>query len=114
MASVPLSLDLPHHGSVRCIISPVVLFSILDHYLRRNEGQSRVIGTLLGSRSDDGSEIEIKNCFNVPHNETEDQVCYEAGLYLGSGFWRQGLIETEKKVELARSLLRFFCLKSCS
>lgn len=55
-------------------IEPVVLFSILDHALRRNANQKRVIGTMLGVRSDDGTEIEIRNCFAVPHNESGDQV----------------------------------------
>ena len=54
-------------------IEPVVLFSILDHALRRNANQKRVIGTMLGVRSDDGTEIEIRNCFAVPHNESSDQ-----------------------------------------
>jgi translation initiation factor 3 subunit F len=45
------------------------LFSILDHTLRRNADQDRVIGTLLGVRSEDGSEVEIRNAFAVPHTE---------------------------------------------
>ncbi|KAJ2858297.1 hypothetical protein J3B02_000367 [Coemansia erecta] len=58
----------------QCYIHPVVLFSILDHYLRRNDNQDRVIGTLLGVRSDDGRVVEIRSCFAVPHFETNDQV----------------------------------------
>ena len=54
-------------------IEPVVLFSILDHALRRNTNQKRVIGTMLGVRSDDGTEVEIRNCFAVPHNESSEQ-----------------------------------------
>ena len=33
-----------------------------------------MIGTLLGTRSEDGSEIEIRNCYAVPHTETAEQV----------------------------------------
>ncbi|KAJ2852108.1 hypothetical protein IWW36_000487 [Coemansia brasiliensis] len=58
----------------QCYIHPVVLFSILDHYLRRSESQDRVIGTLLGVRSDDGRVVEIRSCFAVPHFETEDEI----------------------------------------
>ena len=36
--------------------------------------QERVIGTLLGVRSDDGTEVEIRNCFGVGHNESQEQV----------------------------------------
>ena len=50
------------------------IFSILDHSLRRNADQERVIGTLLGVRSEDGQEVEIRNCFAVGHTETQEQV----------------------------------------
>ncbi|KAK7205788.1 JAB1/Mov34/MPN/PAD-1 ubiquitin protease-domain-containing protein [Myxozyma melibiosi] len=64
------------HGSapLNVIVHPQCLFSILDHTLRRNEDQERVIGTLLGTRSDDGTEIEIKSSFAVPHIESAAQV----------------------------------------
>ncbi|KAN0066078.1 hypothetical protein ACQY0O_000171 [Thecaphora frezii] len=61
-----------HSRSVTGVhVHPVALFSILDHFLRRNDGQQRVIGTLLGTRTE--SEIEIKNSFAVPHLENEEQ-----------------------------------------
>lgn len=55
-------------------IQPQALFSILDHNLRRNKDQDRVIGTLLGTRSDDGTIVSIENCYAVPHTETTEQV----------------------------------------
>jgi translation initiation factor 3 subunit F len=33
-----------------------------------------VIGALLGVRSEDGMEVEVRNCFAIPHTETEEQV----------------------------------------
>jgi translation initiation factor 3 subunit F len=59
-------------GNVNCKVHPAVIFTILDHFSRRNDGQDRVIGTLLGEDND--GIVEIKNCFPVPHNETADQV----------------------------------------
>ncbi|CAB1433769.1 unnamed protein product [Pleuronectes platessa] len=56
-------------------IHPVVLASICDSYERRNEGASRVIGTLLGTV--DKHTIEVTNCFSVPHNESEDEVAVD-------------------------------------
>lgn len=50
-------------------VHPVVIFNILDQYLRRSEGQDRVIGTLLGLNVD--GVIEVRNCFPVPHTEGE-------------------------------------------
>jgi len=64
----------PQSRSFTVSVNPVVLFSILDHYLRRQENQDRVIGTLLGVRSENGNEVEVRNCFPVPHNETPEQV----------------------------------------
>ncbi|CAO1618006.1 unnamed protein product [Sympodiomycopsis kandeliae] len=86
-------------SSSRVSVHPACLFSILDHYLRRNDNvpeanaeekadgeesaaqagssssnarSNRVIGTLLGTQTE--SEVEIKSCFAVPHHESEEQV----------------------------------------
>ncbi|RKF64884.1 Eukaryotic translation initiation factor 3 subunit F [Erysiphe neolycopersici] len=59
------------------VVFPQAIFSILDHAVRRDirDTQStRVIGALLGVRSEDGLEIEVRNCFAIPHTENEDQV----------------------------------------
>ncbi|OMH83709.1 Eukaryotic translation initiation factor 3 subunit F [Zancudomyces culisetae] len=55
-------------------LNPSVPFSVIDHYLRRNDKQDRVIGTLLGTRSEEGKVVEIKSCFPVPHFETDSHV----------------------------------------
>ncbi|KAJ3074081.1 hypothetical protein HK102_005876 [Quaeritorhiza haematococci] len=64
-------------------VDPVVFFSIMDHYLRRPEAQYRVIGALLGVRSEDGSEVEIRNCFPLAYSETSDQQVVVDADYLG-------------------------------
>ncbi|KAF2185649.1 eukaryotic translation initiation factor 3 subunit F [Zopfia rhizophila CBS 207.26] len=64
----------PSTAPLSVVIQPQAIFSILDHSLRRPQDQDRVIGTLLGSRSEDGTEIEIRNCYAVPHTETAEQV----------------------------------------
>jgi translation initiation factor 3 subunit F len=58
-------------------LHPNVLFSILDHYLRRNDTQERVIGTLLGVRNEDSTVIDVKNCFAVLHREDSEQVAVD-------------------------------------
>ncbi|PRT56848.1 Eukaryotic translation initiation factor 3 subunit F [Wickerhamiella sorbophila] len=50
------------------------LFQIMSHALRRKPDQPRVIGTLVGTRSDDGNEVEVKSAYIVPIDESEDQV----------------------------------------
>ncbi|KAJ3390614.1 hypothetical protein HDU92_000367 [Lobulomyces angularis] len=54
-------------------VTPLVLFSILDHFTRRDDGNEFVIGILLGTRMDEKKEIQIKNCFplNILRNENE-------------------------------------------
>lgn len=48
-------------------LAPSALLSILDHYLRRPSGQTRVLGTLLGTR--DGSTTNVLSAFAVSHSE---------------------------------------------
>jgi len=62
-------------SSVACRVHPVVLFSVVDSYERRNEDAKRVIGTLLGNV--ERNVVEVTNCFTVPHNESEDEVAVD-------------------------------------
>jgi len=55
------------------LVHPLVVFHILDHHTRRQEAGSRVIGTLLGRRTD-STTAEITNVFSVPHAERGDEV----------------------------------------
>ncbi|WFD17927.1 hypothetical protein MCAP1_000138 [Malassezia caprae] len=67
----PAASGVFHSRSITGVkVHPVALFSILDHFLRRDASQPRVIGTLLGTRSE--NEVEIRNCFAVPHSESQD------------------------------------------
>ena len=60
-------------GGTHPQVSPSVVLSVLDHYVRRNEDQERVIGTLLGVVNEAG-EIEVRGSFPVPHSEKDDTV----------------------------------------
>jgi len=69
-------------GVTHVKLHPLVLFSVLDHYLRRTSSSSpRVIGTLLGRVT--GKTVEIKSCFPVPHVENGEEVA------VGKDFNRQ-------------------------
>ena len=74
LAPAAISTQTPSTAPVSITIQPQALFSILDHASRRPADQDRVIGTLLGARSEDGTEVEIRNCYAVPHTETQEQV----------------------------------------
>ena len=65
---------------VACVVHPHVLFSIIDHYSRREENQQRVIGTLLGT-VDDAGAVTVCSAFPVPHTETEEQVAVNTDFH---------------------------------
>lgn len=66
----------PSAASLTVKIHPLVLFNICDSYVRRPDQADRVIGTLLGSVSADGT-VDIKNSYAVPHSESSDQVALD-------------------------------------
>ncbi|KAF8397327.1 hypothetical protein HHK36_016240 [Tetracentron sinense] len=66
----------PSSASLSAKVHPVVIFNICDCYVRRPDQAERVIGTLLGSISPDGT-VDIRNSFAVPHNESSDQVALD-------------------------------------
>ncbi|XP_043702775.1 eukaryotic translation initiation factor 3 subunit F-like [Telopea speciosissima] len=66
----------PLSTSLSAKVQPVVIFNICDCYVRRPDQADRVIGTLLGSISPDGT-VDIRNSYAVPHNESSDQVALD-------------------------------------
>ncbi|KAI2605862.1 Mov34-domain-containing protein, partial [Hypoxylon fragiforme] len=79
-----------HTGPLSVTIQSQAIVSILDHATRRDirptptptnesavvaaSSSSRVIGALVGTRSEDGAEINVSSSFAIPHTENEDQV----------------------------------------
>lgn len=63
-------------------VHPSVVASILTHHTRRNASH-RVIGTLLGLRSETGAEIEVRTAFAVPHSENESQCAVDMAFQQG-------------------------------
>lgn len=61
---------------VRVQIHPVALFSVVDSYERRQESDKRVIGSLLGVKTQPGL-VEVRSGYAVPHNETADEVAVD-------------------------------------
>lgn len=71
----------PYQRAFTTTTSPVVLFSVLDHYLRRDDPQTKVIGALLGVRSSDGTEVEIRNAFALIHTTEKDEITVDREHY---------------------------------
>jgi translation initiation factor 3 subunit F len=67
------ALSLPGESELPTVkVHPTVVFSILNHFSRRSDLGTRVIGTLLGKKN--GNEIEITNCFGEPFVEEVDKI----------------------------------------
>ncbi|KAJ3074821.1 hypothetical protein HDU98_010090 [Podochytrium sp. JEL0797] len=73
-----LSLALSASGPALASVDPVVYLSILGHSLRRPDDLTRVMGALLGSVSDDGKEVDIKQCFPLIITENEEEVSVDS------------------------------------
>ncbi|KAI9320585.1 maintenance of mitochondrial structure and function-domain-containing protein [Dichotomocladium elegans] len=71
----------PHQRPFTCSVSPVVLFSVLDHFLRRDEQQTKVVGAILGLRSPDGTEVEVRNTFSVICTEESSHIAVDKEHY---------------------------------
>jgi len=66
-------------GMKECTVEPVALFSIIDHYSRRDQGQDFVVGTLLGT--EEGGVVTVCSSFPVPHTEVEDQIALNSDFH---------------------------------
>lgn len=64
-----------------------MLFTITDAFIRRKSEQERVVGTLLGTIAD--GVVEVRNCYAVPHSESNESVRAAATPRQGAGGRRQ-------------------------
>ena len=62
-----MSLFSDEVDAARVQVHPIVVMSVLDAYMRRQAGLTRVIGTLLGTRT--ANLVEVTSCFCVPHQQ---------------------------------------------
>ena len=65
-----MSLFLSENDTAKVSVHPLVVLTVLDAYMRRGNGLTRVIGTLLGTKT--ANLIEVTSCYVVPHQETEE------------------------------------------
>eukprot|EP00741_Cyanophora_paradoxa_P008621 tig00001355_g8345.t1 len=82
-----------------CRIHPLVLFNVVDHFMRRAEQQERVIGTLLGYMVD--GQLEITNSFPVPHTELGDNVAVDIEFH-------KNLFELHQRVNQKEAIIGWY------
>lgn len=105
MAAEPEELNLVQPEDLVVKVHPVVLFSICDSFMRRNEGQERVIGTLLGRVSRGSKVVEVKNCFAVPFQEASDQVQLDISYQRTMAELHKTVTASEVYYAISRTLL---------
>ena len=74
--------------------------NILDHFLRRPEDQSTVIGTLLGSV--DGSKVDIQTSFSCPLSLSND------GSIITDKEFTERMLKFYRKVNPKEGLIGFY------
>jgi len=62
-----------NENELSCRVHPVAVLKILDAFVRRPQGHARIIGTLLGWKSE-GSIVDITDSFPVVHRDVDDTV----------------------------------------
>lgn len=80
MDSTDVFIESEDSGVREVKLAPVVLFNVLDHYIRRTESSQRVIGTLLGRHTSSGT-VYVTNSFPLPHSENGDEVAVDSEYF---------------------------------
>ncbi|CCF73630.1 Eukaryotic translation initiation factor 3 subunit F [Babesia microti strain RI] len=91
--------------AIKCRVHPLVIFTILDAYLRREEGHQQVIGTLLGVVYDSGC-VEVTDCFVDRYTLTSEgflQIVKEH---------HEGVFELAQKINPKEQVVGWFCTGS--
>ncbi|KAG8806682.1 hypothetical protein FRC17_004868 [Serendipita sp. 399] len=80
-------------------LNATAVFTILDHYLRKRDNQSRVIGTLMGVRTE--GDVEVRSAFAVLHSESAEQVAIDEEYF-------QNMLEVTQKVHPREQILGWY------
>lgn len=100
MESTDIFLGGEDSGVREVQVSPVVLFNVLDHFIRRTEGKKRVIGTLLGRFSTSGT-VHVTDSFPLPHSESGDEVAVDTDYH-------KNMYDLHKRVNSTEELVGWY------
>lgn len=95
------SFNVVSNSNVSCRLNPVVVFTILDAYVRRPQNATRAIGTLLGYCSE-GNVVEITDAFAVVHQDKD------LGVLMDQDYHRQ-MVNLRKQVSPKEQVIGWFC-----
>ncbi|UKK02699.2 hypothetical protein MACK_002794 [Theileria orientalis] len=91
--------------NIKWKIHPTVIFTILDSYMRREDGQYNVIGTLLGIVCE-GNTVEITDSFVDRHSLTDE------GLLQIIKDHHENMYELKQKINPKEQVVGWFCTGS--
>lgn len=91
--------------NIKWKVHPMVIFTILDSYMRREEGQYNVIGTLLGIVCE-GNTVEITDSFVDRHSLTDE------GLLQIIKDHHENMYELKQKINPKEQVVGWFCTGS--
>lgn len=106
--------------NLTCRVHPVAVLKILDAYVRRKQGDSRVIGTLVGWISE-GSIVDVTDSFPVVHKDQDDNVLMDQNYHKDMLQLRQkwspretvvGWFSTGNEIQTSSAIVHnFYCTK---
>jgi hypothetical protein len=67
-------------SELRVRVNPLVIAACIDAFARREERETRAIGTLMGYVSE-GSVLDIADCYTVRHNDKHDTVSLDTDYH---------------------------------
>jgi len=101
--SAEASAAAPPPICTQCIVHPIVLLSVVDHYNRvAKDTKKRVVGMLLGSVSQ--GVVDVTNCYAVPFEEDDKDLNI---WYLDHSFHEQ-MFSMFKKVNASEKLVGWY------
>lgn len=103
--SILKHFDISSFPSIKCRVHPVVIFTILDGYIRREEDQQYVIGSLMGVMSE-GNLLEITDCFVDRHSLTDE------GLLQIIKDHHESMYELKQRINPKEQVVGWFCTGS--
>lgn len=89
-----------HVKNLQCNIHPTIVPNVLDHFLRRPQDQSTVIGTLLGSV--DGTRVDIQSSFACPLSFDSD------GSIITDSEFTEKMLKFHRKVNAKEGLIGLY------
>ena len=95
--------ETPTSAVCQCVVHPIVLLSVVDHYNRvAKDTKKRVVGMLLGTVSK--GVVDITNCYAVPFEEDDKDLNI---WYIDHSFHEQ-MFGMYKKVNASEKLVGWY------